>query len=39
MRLGANGMGLTYEDTMADLIEGVAGAAIGAIVTVARFPE
>ena len=39
MRLGANGMGLTYEDTMADLIEGVAGAAIGAIVTVTRFPS
>ena len=39
MRLGANGMGLTYEDTMADLIEGVAGAAIGAFVTVARSPR
>jgi uncharacterized membrane protein YjdF len=39
MRLGANGMGLTYEDTMADLIEGVVGAAIGAFVSVARWPK
>jgi len=39
MRLGATGMGLTYEDTMADLIEGVAGAAIGAVVTAAGSPR
>ena len=38
MRLGATGMDLTYEDTMADLIEGVVGAAIGAFVTMARSP-
>ena len=29
MRLGANGMDLTYADTMADLAEGVLGAAHG----------
>jgi len=38
MRLGATGMGLTYEDTMDDLIEGVIGAALGALFTLGRTP-
>lgn len=36
MRLGADGMDLTYADTMADLAEGVLGAALGALFTVTR---
>ena len=39
MRLGATGMGLTYEDTMDDLIEGVVGAALGALFTLGRTPR
>ncbi|HEX5148867.1 MAG TPA: hypothetical protein VFW02_07285 [Candidatus Limnocylindrales bacterium] len=39
MRLGANGMGLTYEDSMADLAEGFAGALIGALFTLTRVPR
>ena len=36
MKLGADGMDLTYEDTMADLAEGFLGAAIGALFTLTR---
>ena len=36
MRLGAHGMDLTYADTMADLAEGVLGAALGALFTITR---
>jgi uncharacterized membrane protein YfcA len=36
MRLGARGMGLTYDDTMADLAEGVLGAILGALFTLTR---
>ena len=39
MRLGANGMDLTYKDTMADLAEGFLGAFIGALFTIARVPR
>ena len=39
MRLGANGMDLTYDDTMADLAEGVLGAMLGALFTVSRVPR
>ena len=39
MRLGADGMGLTYEDTMADLAEGFAGATLGALFTLTRVPR
>ena len=39
MRLGANGMDLTYDDTMADLAEGVLGAALGALFTMTRVPR
>ena len=38
-RLGADGMHLTYEDTMADLAEGFVGAAIGALFTLTRVPR
>ena len=39
MRLGADGMDLTYEDTMADLAEGFLGAALGALFTLTRVPR
>jgi hypothetical protein len=38
MRLGAKGMGLTYDDTMEDLIETSAGALLGGLVTLLRHP-
>jgi hypothetical protein len=38
MKLGAKGMDLTYDDTMADLIETSAGALLGGIVTLLRHP-
>jgi hypothetical protein len=39
MRLGADGMDLTYDDTMADLAEGFVGAALGALFTLTRVPR
>ena len=39
MRLGADGMDLTYDDTMADLAEGFLGAALGALFTLGRVPR
>lgn len=39
MRLGADGMNLTYADTMADLAEGMLGAALGALFTLTRVPR
>jgi hypothetical protein len=39
MRLGADGMDLTYDDTMADLAEGFLGAALGALYTLSRVPR
>ncbi len=39
MRLGADGMDLTYEDTMADLAEGMLGAVLGALFTLTRVPR
>lgn len=39
MRLGAGGMDLTYDDTMADLAEGVLGALLGALFTLTRVPR
>lgn len=39
MQLGAGGMDLTYEDTMADLAEGFLGAALGALFTLSRVPR
>jgi hypothetical protein len=38
-RLGADGMDLTYDDSMADLAEGFVGAALGAIFTLTRVPR
>jgi hypothetical protein len=37
-KAGAKGMDLTYDDTMADLIETLAGGALGAVVTLLRHP-
>jgi hypothetical protein len=39
MRLGADGMNLTYDDTMADLAEGFVGAGLGALFTLTRVPR
>jgi hypothetical protein len=39
LKLGAKGMDLTYEDTMADLAEGFAGAVLGALFTLTRVPR
>ena len=38
LKLGAKGMNLTYDDTMADLIETTAGAVLGGLVTLLRHP-
>jgi hypothetical protein len=39
LKLGAKGMDLTYDDTMTDLIETMAGAALGGLVTLLRHPS
>ncbi|HEV7605594.1 MAG TPA: hypothetical protein VGO15_11540 [Candidatus Limnocylindrales bacterium] len=39
MRLGAKGMDLTYDDTIADIAEGFVGAALGALFTLTRVPR
>jgi hypothetical protein len=39
MKAGADGMDLTYEDTIADLAESAAGAVVGGLVTWARMPR
>ena len=39
LRLGANGMNLTYQDTMVDLLDGWIGAVIGALFTLTRVPS
>jgi hypothetical protein len=39
MRLGADGMNLTYDDTMADIAEGFFGAILGALFTLTRVPR
>ena len=38
LKLGARGMDLSYDDTMADLIETSAGAVLGGLVTLLRHP-
>jgi hypothetical protein len=38
-KLGADGMNLTYDDTMHDIIEGFIGAAIGALFALTRTPR
>ncbi len=37
-KLGARGMDLTYDDTMADMIETAAGAVLGGLITLLRNP-
>jgi hypothetical protein len=39
MRLGADGMNLTYQDTMGDLFDGWVGAIVGAVFTMTRVPR
>lgn len=39
LKVGAKGMDLTYDDTMADLVETTAGALLGGIVTLLRHPS
>ena len=39
MKAGADGLDLTYEDTIADLAESAAGAVVGGLVTWARMPR
>lgn len=39
LKLGAKGMNLSYDDTMTDLAETMAGAALGAAVTLLRHPS
>ena len=39
LKLGAKGMDLTYDDTMVDLIETMAGGLLGAAVTLLRHPS
>lgn len=39
MKLGADGMDLTYDDTMADIGEGFVGALLGALFTLTRVPH
>ena len=39
LKLGAKGMDLSYDDTMADLVETMAGGLLGAAVTLLRHPS
>ena len=39
MKAGANGMNLTYDDTMADLAESTLGAMVGGLITWLRMPR
>ena len=39
LKLGAEGMDLTYDDTMTDLIETMSGAALGGVITLLRHPS
>jgi hypothetical protein len=39
MKAGAQGMNLSYDDAMTDLVETMAGAALGAVVTLLRHPS
>jgi hypothetical protein len=38
LKLGAKGMNLSYDDTMTDLVETMAGAALGGVITLLRHP-
>jgi hypothetical protein len=39
LKLGAKGMNLSYDDTMLDLMETMAGAVLGGVVTLLRHPS
>jgi hypothetical protein len=39
LKLGANGMNLTYQDTMVDILDGWVGAIAGAVFTLTRVPR
>jgi hypothetical protein len=39
LKLGAKGMDLSYDDTMVDLVETMAGGLLGAVVTLLRHPS
>jgi hypothetical protein len=39
MKAGANGMGLSYRDTVADLADSILGAIVGGVVTWLRMPQ
>ncbi len=39
LKLGAQGMDLSYDDTMTDLIETTAGAVLGGVITLLRHPS
>jgi hypothetical protein len=39
LKLGAKGMDLSYDDTMVDLVETMAGGMLGAVVTLLRHPS
>ena len=39
MRAGADGMNLTYQDTIADIADSVVGAIVGGVVTWLRMPR
>ena len=39
LKVGAKGMDLSYDDTMTDIIETIAGAALGGVVTLLRHPS
>jgi len=39
LKLGAKGMDLSYDDTMTDLMETMAGAALGGVITLLRHPS
>jgi uncharacterized membrane protein YjdF len=39
LKLGARGMDLAYDDTMTDMIETMAGALLGAAITLLRHPS
>jgi hypothetical protein len=39
MKAGANGMGLTYQDTIADMADSALGAIVGGVVTWLRMPR
>ena len=39
LKLGAEGMDLSYDDTMIDLVETLSGGLLGAVITLLRHPS